>query len=119
MSEIRSPVLCNAFINLCFQTMKSRFREGRYKNIPREQRLCICGDQAIEDTTHYVLYCKHYRIPRDKHLSRHLVLTANLTDIDKIVYLLSNTTKSIMLNLARFAAKAARIRGVLEGLDGA
>ncbi|KAJ7317895.1 hypothetical protein JRQ81_004057, partial [Phrynocephalus forsythii] len=46
-----------AFILARCEAFPSAVLEGRFKNIPREQRLCPCGSNEIESIEHMMLRC--------------------------------------------------------------
>jgi hypothetical protein len=80
--------------------------KGRHLKLPRVKRLCtLCSCNAVEDETHFILECEKYSNERkiflDKVYSVHQDFVnllsntsdfVNLTDEQKICFLLSNTS---------------------------
>ncbi|KAJ7302923.1 hypothetical protein JRQ81_000026, partial [Phrynocephalus forsythii] len=64
LHSLTIPSLRTAFTELRFQTMPTAVLDGRYSNVPRHLRLCICGAAEIEDVAHYRLNCQLYHNPR-------------------------------------------------------
>lgn len=82
--------------------------EGRYRNIEREQRLCVyCNMSAVEDEHHFLLICPLYRELRVKYLPRYYYTWPNLNKFKSLL----NTNKSILLkNMANFLYMAKQKR---------
>lgn len=82
--------------------------EGRYRNIEREQRLCVyCNMSVVEDEYHFLLICPLYRELRVKYLPRYYYTWPNLNKFKSLL----NTNKSILLkNMANFLYMAKQKR---------
>ena len=84
-----------------------RIQTGKYENkgasIPAEERTClICKRNCIEDERHFLMYCQEYddiRHELHSHIYNNDTFFANLSDDDKIRYLLTidkeNTSKIV------------------------
>lgn len=82
--------------------------EGRYRNIEREQRLCVyCNMSVVEDEYHFLLICPLYRELRVKYLPRYYYTWPNLNKFKSWL----NTNKSILLkNMANLLYMAKQKR---------
>ena len=81
---------------------------GRYENLPGEQRLCkSCNMNKIENEYHFLLVCPHFRELRSKYLKPYFCRWPTLC---KFAQLLSSTSKTTTFRLAKFICLANKIR---------
>ena len=106
-----------AFTHLRFQVMPTALLSGRFSGVPVDRRLCICGEPVIEDLSHYVLDCPLYLEPRIKHIQRFLLGQYFPTNLDKIVFLLSDTNPLITYSVSLFALAARKIRAKITSAE--
>ena len=51
---------------------------GRWKNIPRESRICtLCNENAIGDEYHYIMECKYFAAKRREYIDRRFFNNCN------------------------------------------
>ncbi|KAJ7303345.1 hypothetical protein JRQ81_012288, partial [Phrynocephalus forsythii] len=84
--------------------------------IPIDNRLCVCGNPALEDLAHYVLDCPLYSNIREKFLQHILKKVENRSISEKLSFLLQTSNLDIINRVAIFAFKAAICRA--KYLDG-
>ena len=99
-----------AFTSLRFETMPTEILAGRYSCTPKNQRLCICGAQALEDLPHYIFDCSLYVHPRAKFLDEILHGPNFYSFAEKLIYLLSDRVDSVTYKTSLFALAARKIR---------
>ena len=102
--------LRTAFTELRFQTMPTAVLDGRYMNVPKHLRVCICGAGEIEDVLHYLLYCHLYQNPREKLLGNILAALQEESPQTKVVRLLLDCDPYVTYRTALFAKAARNIR---------
>ena len=73
---------------------------GRYANIPVDERLCmLCQSNEIGDEYHYLFVCNLFSEHRVKFLKRHYFRQPNM---DKMTQLFNTVNHKELLNLAKF-----------------
>ena len=92
-----------------FRIALSRFRcsahrlmieEGRFRNIDREQRICLkCNMNAIETEYHFLLVCPFYKELRKNHLPKYY---CSWPTVNRLKILLKNTQSGIVNRLAKY-----------------
>ena len=107
----------NTLSNKKYRIALSRFRIsahnleieiGRYEDRDRKERLCkSCNMKVIENEYHFLLVCPHYRDLRIKCLQPYFCRWPSLNKFDQ---LLSSTSKTTILRLAKFIYLANKIR---------
>ena len=98
-----------------FRIALSRFRisshdlfieRGRYKNLPRNERICkFCNSQSVESEYHFLLVCPYYAELRNKYFKRNYCHWPNLNKFDS---LMMTNSKQITLNLSKCIYHASR-----------
>lgn len=82
--------------------------EGRFRNIPRENRKCIfCNMNVVEDEYHFVLVCQHYREIRNKCLPKYY---CHWPTLQKFRMLLSTQQSNVLNKLAKYIFLATKLR---------
>ena len=87
-----------------------RIQTGKYENagasISIEERKClVCKENYIEDEQHFLMYCEGYdNIRKDLHslISQTDANFVNLTDHDKIMYLLKLNNEDTAQIIAKY-----------------
>ena len=86
-------------------TLPIRVETGRYRNIPREERLCqFCDGQEVEDEIHILLKCTKYSELRDSFYKTH-VHSEDITvleDIDILKHILANDNVVVIQAAAKY-----------------
>ena len=64
-----SDVIKSSKIRFIFSRLRTdnsllEVTRGRFKNVPREDRSCICK-KSVEDPIHFILHCERYKDYRD------------------------------------------------------
>ena len=73
---------------------------GRYKNIPRQERICnICEKDQIGDEFHYLFQCNALEVQRKKYLKRYY---RNNPNTYKMNQLFNSEKKTVLSSLAKF-----------------
>ena len=73
---------------------------GRYANIPVEERVCtLCQTNKLGDEFHYLFECPFFRTQRATHLPRYYYTLPNM---HKMMQLFESSDTKEMLNLAKF-----------------
>ena len=73
---------------------------GRYANIPVEERVCtLCQTNKLGDEFHYLFECPFFRTQRTTHLPRYYYTLPNM---HKMMQLFESSDTKEMLNLAKF-----------------
>ncbi len=90
------------------ETLLIEIEKGRWRNIPREDRLCKqCNMPTIENISHFMLICPKTNTIRERFYDNVITIihdvNLNVTDDKKITLLLSN--HRIMKNTANFIIK--------------
>ena len=86
---------------------------GRYRGIPRDQRICPLCNSDVEDEFHFFVKCKFYSSLRKKYLKPYYYRNPS---VFKIVQLLSSQNTKELCNLAVFIKKAFAVRSlILQG----
>ena len=86
--------------------------EGRYKNIPREQRMCTkCNMKVIENEYHFLLVCPRYHVLRTKYLPRYYLRWPTL---NKFVQLMSSENVNLLIRLSKFNHQAWLLRNEIN-----
>lgn len=74
--------------------------EGRYRNIERNERLCIyCNMRAVEDEYHFLLICPYYYEIRTSCLPKYF---RTWPTINKFKLLLSSQQTGVLNKLGKF-----------------
>ena len=104
-----------------FKIALSRFRlsshrleieQGRYHDIPRNERLCkFCSLNCIESEYHFLLVCPFYKEVRHQYLKPYFCRWPTLNKFDRIM--LTENKKEI-LNLAKYIYFATKVRSNVE-----
>ena len=82
--------------------------DGRYRNIERQQRLCIhCQMSVIEDEYHFLLTCPFYREIRIKYIPKYYITWPN---INKFKSLLTTEKPTLLKKIANFLYLAKQKR---------
>ena len=82
--------------------------EGRYRNIPRAQRLCTyCIQHSVEDEFHFVLICPQYVDLRKKYIKNYYW---NRPSSFKLVQLLSVRNRKELCNLGKYLQSCLSVR---------
>uniref|UniRef100_A0A803TJP4 ribonuclease H n=1 Tax=Anolis carolinensis TaxID=28377 RepID=A0A803TJP4_ANOCA len=110
--KLKPPSLRIAFTELRFQVMPTAVLDGRYHNVPWENRLCICGQSQVEDIVHYMLVCPLYSAPRERHLEPLLTHGKGNCLAETMHFLLSDTNNYVTHKVALFALSAKKIRKI-------
>ena len=85
-------------------THKLLIEEGRYRNIPREDRICIkCNMNEVETEYHFLLVCPFYRDIRHRILPKYYCHWPNM---NKFKYLLKTLQSSTLRQLAKYIYEA-------------
>jgi hypothetical protein len=102
---IRKEVTC-----LRISSHGLRIETGRYKNIDRENRIClICDTGVIEDELHFMMDCSKYRELRNKYLYPILLKLSNIYNYNEwemFVNILSSTDKNVIISVANYIHNA-------------
>lgn len=103
----------NCVKNIQHRNALSRFRcsahrlnieEGRYRNLEREQRICMkCNMNTLENEYHFLLVCPYYRELRSEILPRYFCTWPSQ---QKFTKLLGSEQTSVILKLAKFVHMA-------------
>lgn len=119
-----SPYLClvdnvkhrHALSKLRLSSHRLRIEDGRYRNIPRNERKCeLCTSNDIEDEYHFVLICDKYVHLREQYIPRFYF---NRPSVYKLVQLLNTTKKTLLHRLAIFILKANEHRDAYLNVPG-
>jgi hypothetical protein len=115
--DFRSENYLNCVNNTKYRNSLSRFRcsahklaieEGRFRNIPRESRLCNkCSYNQIENEYHFLLICPFYRELRKQFIPRYYFSWPNM---NKFKDLMQTSNKKHINNLAKFVHLAMDTR---------
>jgi hypothetical protein len=115
--DFRSENYLNCVNNTKYRNSLSRFRcsahklaieEGRFRNIPRESRLCNkCSYNQIENEYHFLLICPFYRELRKQFIPRYYFSWPNM---NKFKDLMQTSNKKHINNLAKFVHLAMDMR---------
>ena len=113
--QIENYLLCVK--NIQHRTALTRFRcsahrllieEGRYRNIPRDERKCIkCNMNVIETEYHFLLVCPCYRNIRSKFLPKYF---CKWPSIQKFNTLLTSSNKCMNIKLAKYIYECFKAR---------
>ena len=81
-------------------TFPLEVEKGRYRNVPANQRICkMCNSNAIEDETHFLLFCERYSDVRAnlfRELSSHHDVVINVNSpVDALKELLTHNCKTV------------------------
>ena len=95
-----------AFCRFRISSHRLFIETGRYKKIPRENRICHnCGKNEVENELHFLIQCDKYHNER-KQLFDIISKTANnftrLNEEEKFFYILNNENKDILYYLCNF-----------------
>ena len=111
----------NNITNRKFKIALSKFRlsshrleieRGRYRNIPKTDRLCqFCSMNTIENEYHFLLICPLYTDLRRNYLKPYYCHWPTLNKFDK---LMASKNKNEILNLSKFIYFAAKLRDDTE-----
>ena len=86
---------------------------GRYKNIPREQRICkFCNLNAVDDEYHFFLYCQKNTAFRNDFFSKISELKPSFIqnqDLDKLKIIL-NPDYELLTHLGNFIKQSINLR---------
>lgn len=103
--------------NSNYRKALSRFRcsahrlmveEGRFRNINREDRICLkCNMNVVESEYHFLLVCPYYRNLRLQYLPKFYRSWPNL---QKFKCLMKNTQRKVVFNLSKFIYLANKLR---------
>ena len=95
--------------NLNYRTTLCRFRcsahkllieEGRHRNIPRSERICLrCNMNVVENEYHFLLVCPFYREIRYRCLPNYY---CSWPSIQKFRNIMTSSQKSIINKLAKY-----------------
>ena len=84
---------------------------GRYKNIPREQRLCkFC--QVLDDESHFFLFCNNNRNPRTTLFASIMRVNPNFMQLEtneQLIYIL-NLQPELLTNICTFIKQSEEMR---------
>lgn len=86
---------------------------GRYRKIPREQRICtFCNQNSIDDECHFFLKCDHNLIFRNKLLLDFNIVneTSNTSDQDNLIKILSPANFRQTQSFASFIKRSSELR---------
>jgi hypothetical protein len=96
-------------INPKFRKALSRFRcsahrlmieEGRFRNIDRDQRICLkCNMNEIETEYHFLLVCPFYRELRKEHLPKYY---CSWPTLNKFISLMKNSKHGTVNRLSKY-----------------
>ncbi|XP_053139871.1 39S ribosomal protein L19, mitochondrial isoform X1 [Hemicordylus capensis] len=110
LGKITITKYCRMFTLARFNVLPSAELEGKFRGIPKEQRLCPCGSGEQESIFHILLCCLFYRDLRTCYISSLLTDFPGHTDAFYVNYLLSDQKEEVTFKVAKFceAAKKAR-----------
>ena len=104
-----------------FKIALSRFRlsfhrleieQGRYHDIPRNERLCkSCSKNCIESENHFLLVCPFYKEVRRQYLKPYFCRWPTLSKFDRIM---STENEKEIVNLAKYINFATKVRSNVE-----
>ena len=86
--------------------------QGRYKKIPREERLCQKCKQ-IEDEIHFFFYCQKNKALREsyiEYLTDENMYFLQLSDYNKLKYILSPSSQTQVNKLGSFLKQSIELR---------
>ena len=109
LSNIANFKWRNALTALRCQSKVSAVAEGRYHQIPWEERTCLCGTMEVEDLIHYLINCPIYKVLR-ANLFREIGLVTNRPDTYLIIFLLGDRVPHITEKVVCFAFRAPILR---------
>ena len=89
--------------------MPTAVLDGRYMNVPKHLRLCICRAGEIEDVVHYLLNCQLYQNPKEKFLGNILAALQEESPQIRVVRLLLDGDPYVTYRTALFAKVARNI----------
>ena len=87
--------------------------KGRYKNIPENERTCPYCPESVENEEHFLIYCIKYSEQRsDLYTCVNQMSKSfnNLSNNDKLTYIMSNEDSLLIEALAKFINKSMEIR---------
>ena len=88
-------------------THKLLIEEGRYRNIERENRMCVhCNMHAVENEYHFILVCPFYRDLRMQCLPKYYCHWPNIQKLNNIF----KSTNNILKKLAKYIYEATERR---------
>ena len=99
-----------------FRTAFSRFRggllklecnEGRYNNIPFNERLCPLCKSDVETEYHFLLVCPNLSQTRSKYIS---LIWYTYPSINKFIQQCTSKNKGIINNISRYIFSATKFR---------
>ena len=90
-------------------TLPIQIETGRYRGIPKEERLCQhCDLRVIEDEMHLLLYCSKYKDLR-KGFYETILPNADITaipDIELVKFMIANDDVNVMFLAAKYLRNA-------------
>ena len=103
----------NILTKLRSGTLKLNVEVGRFSDIPREMRLCVCCNmQCVENEFHFVLVCPAYRAIRILFLPRYY---CSWPTIFKLSCLLKANSRSLTIKLCNYLKSAWKARSDIIG----
>ena len=89
-----------AVIKLKCSNHKMPIVNGRYSNIPVDERICnICPTNEVGDEFHYLFKCSYFYEDRKKYVKNYYYRHSNMY---KLTELFNNINDKELLNLAKF-----------------
>ncbi len=103
----------NALCRFRLSSHKLAIEQGRYINIPRDERKCIyCTQNVIENEYHLLLTCPFYRDLRIKYLKPYFCRWPTL---QKCNILMSTQSRQTLINLSKYIHCALKLRDEWQG----
>ena len=101
-------------IKLRSSTLPIAVEQGRYRSIPREERLCTyCDSSSVEDDIHILFHCSNYvdlRLTFLNNINNKYPAILNMNTKQKLIYILDSDDKATMTLLATFLVKILKQR---------
>ncbi|KAJ7345915.1 hypothetical protein JRQ81_001865 [Phrynocephalus forsythii] len=104
LSQLETYKFRKAFTLARCEAFPSVVLEGRFKSIPREQRLCPCGSDEIESIDHMMLRCSRHKKIRAKYITPLLKDMAGQSDSDYYNQLIIDQSRTTTELVAKFRA---------------
>ena len=87
---------------------------GRYRSIPVTDRKCkICNSVEVEDEIHFMFHCTKYMAERENFVRFINSINdnfSNLSDKDKLIWLMNNEDKDVIKVLSEYIYKCFKTR---------
>ena len=110
LHNLNIPKYRRAFTLARLDVLPSAVLEGRYQKLPREKRLCPCGDGNLETVSHVLLTCPLYKDLRSEIITPLLLSIPGRSSAAAMFYLLADQNIQTTEKVARFIERAMRLR---------